>query len=257
MTWITWFCSLLGNEYFCEVAPEYIEDDFNIYGLHQIVPYYEDALSTILDQEPPDEHDRSLDNSAVESSAEVLYGLIHQRYINTRAGMNDMANKFAAGHFGHCPRVYCESTPVLPVGRSDIAGLETVKLFCPSCLDLYSPASSRYQGIDGAFFGTTFPHLFMESFPDLIRGHTPPRPLNMYAERIFGFKVSEKSHSGPRMKWLRSFPDSDIESEEELDSEDLEMDIDLEENGQINPNLGDSSEMAVSSNTISQPANTL
>jgi hypothetical protein len=38
---------------------------------------------------------------------------------------------------------------VVPCGRSDLPGLETVKLFCPNCNDIYVPASSRFQGVDG------------------------------------------------------------------------------------------------------------
>ncbi|KAG8533368.1 uncharacterized protein KY384_002151 [Bacidia gigantensis] len=106
------------------------------------------------------------DLSVIESSAELLYGLIHQRFITSRQGMQIMADKYEAQHFGYCPRVFCNQARVLPVGCSDIPGRETVKLFCPSCLDVYTPPNSRFQSVDGAFFGTTFGCLFFMTFPD-------------------------------------------------------------------------------------------
>lgn len=116
------------------------------------------------------------DLSVIESSAEMLYGLIHQRFITSRPGIQQMAEKYELGHFGHCPRVFCHGAKVLPVGCSDIPGQETVKLFCPSCLDVYSPPNSRFQTVDGAFFGTTFGCLFFMTFPELdVGGPRPPQ----------------------------------------------------------------------------------
>lgn len=52
LTWITWFCSLPGHEYFAEVSEEFIEDDFNLTGLNSLVPFWKEAMEMVLDVEP-------------------------------------------------------------------------------------------------------------------------------------------------------------------------------------------------------------
>ncbi|KAL0576911.1 casein kinase 2 regulatory subunit [Marasmius crinis-equi] len=271
LTWISWFCSLPGHEYFCEVTEDFIEDDFNLTGLNTMVPFWKEAMEMVLDVEPDEEAAKIPDVSIVESSAEMLYGLVHSRYILTRVGLQAMVDKYEAGIFGSCPRVYCVGCNVVPCGRSDMPGLDTVKLFCPNCNDIYTPPSSRFQGVDGAFFGTTFPHLFFQTYKELApapfwkapsstsaltAASASPRSSTgsvrgsfenpnqhggqkraagyVYVPRIYGFKVSERAKSGPRMHWLRLRP----ETPEELDmvdwrgrwiDEDDEYDDDEEE----------------------------
>jgi casein kinase II subunit beta len=176
--------------------------------------------------------------------------------------------------FGSCPRVYCVGCNVVPCGRVDIPGNDIVKLYCPNCNDIYIPPSSRFQGVDGmysnamplsllftkmelkgAFFGTTFPHLFFQTYREwapapfwkatstagsplsprspsgsnsAITRQSPfanPNPHGgqkraagyVYVPRIYGFKVSERAKSGPRLQWLRLRP----ESPEQLDMVDF------------------------------------
>lgn len=105
------------------------------------------------------------------------------------------------------------------------------------------------MALKGAFFGTTFAHLFFQTYRELApapfwkapsAGGSPlsPRSISgsngsrtspfvnpnphggqkraagyVYVPRIYGFKVSERAKSGPRMQWLRLRP----ESPEELD----------------------------------------
>ncbi|KAG8363468.1 hypothetical protein BUALT_Bualt19G0025600 [Buddleja alternifolia] len=215
-SWISWFCNLRGNEFFCEVDDEYIQDDFNLCGLSSQVPYYDYALDLILDVESSHgDMFTEEQNELVESAAEMLYGLIHVRYILTTKGMAAMLEKYKNYDFGRCPRVYCCGQPCLPVGQSDIPRSSTVKIYCPKCEDVYYPRS-KYQGsilslycssmtlkyfeffvthlemifltgkdIDGAYFGTTFPHLFLMTY-----GHLKPqKPTQNYVPRVFGFKM--------------------------------------------------------------------
>lgn len=96
--------------------------------------------------------------------------------------------------FGRCPRVSCQGQPVLPVGLSDLPRTNTVKLFCPKCQDIFHPKQTRHANIDGAYFGTTFPHLLLQSHPELV----PTKSTQPYVPKIFGFKIHKSSAYYPK-----------------------------------------------------------
>mmetsp|Transcript_30713 Transcript_30713/g.94878 ORF Transcript_30713/g.94878 Transcript_30713/m.94878 type:complete len:352 (-) Transcript_30713:398-1453(-) len=185
--WISWFCQLKGNELFCEVDDEYIQDEFNLTGLASMVPFYDNAIDMILDLDSPGQ-DQLTDEQAriVESAAETLYGLIHARFITTARGLKLMEHKYNEAEFGRCPRVYCGGQAVLPVGQSDIVREASVKVYCPKCNDIYYPRSSRHKQLDGAFWGTSFPHLLLLTINN---GPTAFDRGTKYTPRIFGFRV--------------------------------------------------------------------
>lgn len=233
--WIQQFCELFGHDYFVLVSHDFIEDDFNLTGLSLQVPYYREALYTILDYQVDTIEDNGsasnnngssgslpskadLPNKALLAhSAELLYGLIHARYIISKQGLTAMATKFERNEFGSCPRYYCDGMHLIPVGSTDIPGQETVRLYCPCCNDIYLPLNSRYLNIDGAFFGTTFPGLLVKMFPEIenqCRIRIQKAKKEDFGIRLFGFKISELSASGPRMKWLRQHPILEEEKKE-------------------------------------------
>lgn len=128
----------------------------------------------------------------------------------------------------------------------------------------------------GAFFGTTFAHLFFQTYREFapapfytpsganssnVRspGSTPgnssqqqfvnPNPYGgqkpaagkVYTPKIYGFRVSERAKSGPRMRWLRLRPENSAEldqvdwrgrwigSDDEFDDDDEEEDGPMED----------------------------
>lgn len=149
----------------------------------------------------------------------MLYGLIHARYIITGGGMQRMLEKYQNSDFGCCPRVYCRSQPVLPIGLSDMPSQSGLNVFCPMCQEVYVPKSSTQGAVDGCFFGTTFAHLFLLLHPQyipkryeqkegsyflniiyllmffvILNYFSPSTPSDeRYVARIFGYKINQDS----------------------------------------------------------------
>ena len=90
--WISSFMQRKGNDLFLEVNVNFICDTFNLTGLDSRLSHFHNALDLILDQEI--EFDSETEQETVENEAEVLYGLIHARYIITKRGLAEMRHKY-------------------------------------------------------------------------------------------------------------------------------------------------------------------
>ena len=123
--------------------------------------------------------------------ASDLYGLLHSRYINTACGLAKVYHKFLTALYGNCPRALCDRQKVIPVGMSDCLKVSRFKLYCPRCQEVYVPKFHNVN-IDGAYFGTSFPHHFLTHYEKSII--LPPK-IYHYEPKIFGFKLVGKRGS--------------------------------------------------------------
>ncbi|KAA6389232.1 MAG: putative casein kinase II subunit beta [Streblomastix strix] len=150
-SWIAWFVRQRGNEFFCEVDREFINNPQNIAGLLTQVSHSQLALNVILDEKVA-EHEslREDQRNIIEKQAEILYGLIHSRFINTTRGLRLMYSKYERGDFGKCPRFFCQNEKALPAAEYDSQGRGQLKQYCPRCEKLFLPGTKlhRDNGLD-------------------------------------------------------------------------------------------------------------
>lgn len=239
VSWKKWFLSRPGHSRLLLKIPDhFLADEFNFLDLITGKPHVRRLLSRIIGSTYAEADEISSEECGSDSASEAeedakmqaedaktkseflatpvirdaiqLYILLHARYIQTREGLLRMAKRYSRGDFGVCPRFNCSMERLLPVGLSDLTGEARAQRYCPSCNDIYHWSSEIYWNIDGAAFGTTFPHFFFLSFPSFVRGElmegdaelidgckdlqkpkmacTLP-PLFLYEPKIFGFKL--------------------------------------------------------------------
>ena len=116
-----------------------------------------------------------------------LYGLIHARFILSSKGLQMMKEKYLKNVFGICPRILCDRQLVLPIGMSEDLSISRVKVYCPKCHEVYIPRM-KFIDIDGAYFGSSFPHIFLEAYPEL---RPTVQPVD-FVPKIYGFKIYKK-----------------------------------------------------------------
>lgn len=242
--WRDWFISSRGNEYFCEIDEDYLTDRFNLTGLNTEVQYYQYALDLITDVFDLDCDDDM--RETIEKSARHLYGLIHARYIVTTRGLSKMLDKYKKADFGKCPRVFCHSHPLLPMGQTDVPNQKPVKLFCVRCEDVYNPKSSRHAAIDGAYFGTSFHNIMFQVYPALV----PPKSAERYIPRVYGFRVHAPAalirwQNSQRQDMLRRLRKLEVESGFKGDSVDDDLDDEEEDDDDIDVDVMENEAMDV------------
>lgn len=151
-------------------------------------------------------------------------------------------DKYKKADFGKCPRVFCHSHPLLPMGQTDIPHQKPVKLYCVRCEDVYNPKSSRHAAIDGAYFGTSFHNIMFQVYPALV----PPKSVERYIPRVYGFKVHASAalirwQNTQRADMLRRLRKLEIESgfKEDVGDEDLEEEEEEEDDLELDGMEGD------------------
>ena len=112
-----------------------------------------------------------------------FYSAVHRRYILTDEGMSTIISRQVNGLYGVCPCYRCSSAHLFPAALRSEYGVGNVKLFCPSCKEVYN-APYPFDYIDGAFFGSDF-------IPELSKHHPEVmvNPGPKYEPKIFGFKI--------------------------------------------------------------------
>ena len=149
-----------SNPWLLTVDEQYLNDNFNLYGLSNQVEEYNLVLKIIRGQYY--DYNTSKSHQQIQKLCENLYSLIHGRYLLTFPGIREMQKKFQDGLFGECPRVACKGQKLLPIGLSPNYGEISVKVFCPCCSEVYECSST----LDGSAFGPYFPHFFIQALKD-------------------------------------------------------------------------------------------
>ena len=154
------------NNWLAVIDNEFLSDTFNLFGIRNTIPNLSITHQILMGE-------KSLDQEGlpenIEKDCQNTYALLHARYIITRPGMQAMRRKYESGVFGECPRFKCEGQFLLPIGDSPNLNEAPVRTYCPKCHDVYESDLN----LDGAHFGPSFPHIFLQMNRDLLFAKPP------------------------------------------------------------------------------------
>ena len=169
-SWMDEFMLLPGSSALTRVPQEFIEDRFNLIGLNKDVPNADKALR-VLRGELTDSGDYNV---------ATLYYMIHQRYIFTKQGQEEIFEKVLHNDYGVCRNIACASTKLIPLGLTDLPEISHIKLYCHNCKVLFQPKRD-IENLDGCAFGRSFPHFLIMTY----KSHFPKSPMLSF---LFGYR---------------------------------------------------------------------
>mmetsp|Transcript_53595 Transcript_53595/g.107404 ORF Transcript_53595/g.107404 Transcript_53595/m.107404 type:complete len:262 (-) Transcript_53595:1825-2610(-) len=182
--WIENFCNRKENNFFCFIEKDFIEDEFNLIGLNFQFSDLDMSLGVILNNS----YSKKKNKVAIKNETlELLYGLLHSRYIFTTLGIHKIFKKFSDGLFGICSGFYCVNSRLLPFGSSDTPNRSILKFFCPKCKNLFRNSFQNDKKVDSSFFGSSFLFFFLSAYPECVGIET----FFNFIPRNFGFRFSE------------------------------------------------------------------
>lgn len=77
------------------------------------------------------------------------------------------------------------------IGLCDVVGENTVRIYCPRCMDVYTPPPEvKGAAVDGAYFGTGLPHMVLMTRPEYI----PSRPRGRHVAKLYGFRIHDSAY---------------------------------------------------------------
>jgi casein kinase II subunit beta len=209
--WVRQFLTSRPKDALLPVPKDFLSDGFNLAQLAPIVervgwehaarsgnndlkvsgtssyPIYRQALGLLLQD---DESDTSTIDPSIQHAAEILYLLVHARFVSSPRGLDTMRRLVHNHIFGQCPRQSCGGMSLLPTGVSENVGQSSCQRYCPACGETWAWWDSC---TDGCAWGPSFCHLWgLTHGEGLVLEAISRRPISpstMPLARIFGFPL--------------------------------------------------------------------
>ena len=83
----------LGREIFAKIDEEYLADEFNYAGMSKYVPNVKKICCYLANLDTFEESAMDEDELDLSQCAEITYGLLHARFIQTPPGMKQLVSK--------------------------------------------------------------------------------------------------------------------------------------------------------------------